>query len=246
MSPRPRVEGAGLTRRQAVGSIGALLGVTTAGCFTIDEYVFTARPVVLPERHRDRLDYRTRARRLVTVERRKEVGGVGVEATIRSHLAAYDREDAPAVGVLSTPASEVRGESLNPVVRLPLTEILTSDVVLEFLRDSGLEEVGGYRESVEWTRGPAVVDGYRTSVLGHRTDVEVHAGILSGDPRAVAYVHLTRVQDRTVVLASAVHGFEVERTDRPFVDSEDGYLSAGEIQGAANAVRPAFQALEYD
>jgi len=246
MNRRRRAEDAGLTRRRALGSIGALVGAALAGCFTINEYVFTAQPVILPPAERERMGYRRRIREVVTIERREEVGGVGVEATIRNHLAVYDREASPSVGVLSTPESEVRGQSLNPIVRLSTSELLTSDVTLEFLRESGLQRIGGYRESVEWTRGPTVVGQYDGRLVGHETEVEVHAGILSGDPPAVAYVHLTRVQDRTVVLASGVHGFEVERVDRPFVDPDEGYLTPGELDDAVSSVGPAIEAMAYE
>ncbi|MBV0925689.1 hypothetical protein KTS45_15910 [Halomicroarcula limicola] len=128
------------------------------------------------------------------------------------------------VGVLSTPAASVAGQSLNPLARLGLSDLLTNPGAESFLGSAG---VGS--GDVNWERGPTRLATGETTVLGEATALETYAGVLGGAEPSVVYLHLARVENgKSVVVAAGVHGGPVADTGRPFVGA-DGYLSRSEL-----------------
>ena len=264
----PGSEPAASTRDEALSRRGLLLAVagvgtatTLAGCGAISTYEFGAAPVVLPRRSRRRLGFEETLREPVTDERSRIVGGVQVQATVESHVAVYEptlrtgRGDSPgsdgrrgavtpSVGVVSTPRAAVLGRSFNPLARLSLPNLLTSDVAGGFLRRAGLDRVGEPREKVWWERGPAFLADHECTCVGAPATIESYAGVLGGDPATVAFVHLARVTARSVVLVAAVHGRTVEDLGAPFVGPA-GYLSRDEFGEVVSTVADVCGALRY-
>lgn len=152
---------------------------------------------------------------------------------------------APNVGAVSTPPASVMGRSFNPLARLSLVNLITSQAGSGFLQRAGLDEIGHSRSAVAWDRGPTLVDDRAGSCLGESGTVESYAGLLGGDPPTAAYVHVLRVEPGDVLLAAAVHGRDVDRQDAPFV-GDDGYLSRDGFDAAAARFADVCGALAYE
>lgn len=136
------------------------------------------------------------------------------------------------VGVLSTPAAKVAGQSLNPLARLGLADLLTSDQAEGFLTSAGV----GEGDSVNWERGPEALSTVEGTMLDQDVTVETHAGIVSGETPNATYLHMARVEnDSSVVIAVGIQSFDVEDTERAFVGS-DGYMTQSELDEARSTV----------
>gem|GEM_PF-3927124 len=243
-----------------MGGLGSV--ATLAGCGSIRTYEFTAQPVVLPPRPRNRLGFEEVRREPVTVAQSRDVGGVQVRATVESHVAIYQatapsggasdsRGDsplsaaAPNVGVVSTPSASVLGRSFNPLAHRSLPNLITSDVGNEFLRRAGLDQVGSPRERIRWERGPTFVAERGGTCVDTSTKIESYAGVLGGDPPTVAFVHLVRVDAKSIVLAAAVHGHTVSDSGRSYVGA-DGYLSRRAFDDAVGTFGDVCGAFRYE
>jgi len=252
MGPRRRPAG-GCSRRQLLGGILATAATAgLAGCAEATSYEFRATPVVLGSDARAALDYATLDRERVVTERSREVGGVDLTVTVENHTAVYGASgepggsaEAPTVGAVSTPRATVMGRSFNPLARLSLANLLTSDAGTRFLVRTGLDDVGSGSKTVRWVRGPTRIAEQDGRCLGTETTLESYAGVLGGDPPSVVFVHLTRVDADDVVLAAAVHGHDVTEPDRTFVGPDTGYLSPDDFAAAVGTYATATAGLTY-
>lgn len=244
----------GPSRRRLLRTAGAAVAATgLAGCGGVTGYEFTTTPVVLQGDARESLGYETVYRTPVVVERSRTVGGVDVDVTVESHVAAYgtptvpDRGTAaaPTVGAVSTPNAVVMERSFNPLTRLSLPNLITSESGAEVFARLGLDELGGTGGRAHWQRGPTFVAERDGTCVGIETTLESYAGILSGEPRSVAFVHLTRVDADSVVIAAAVHGQAVDEPDRQFVGGDAGYLSPASYRTAMDTFVTATAAFTY-
>jgi hypothetical protein len=241
---------AGRTRRAFVRGLGALT-VLGSGCSALTSYEFAAPPVVLPPDARRLLGYGDAGQGTHTVERTREVGGTEVTATIESAISVYRPEGAtgpptapaPTVGVVSTPRARLQGRAFNPLTRLSLANLLTSDAGTRFLRRADLDRLAN-PGAVTWVRGPRFLAGRAGSCLDAATQIDSYAGVLAGEPNAVAFVHLTRVAADSVVVAAAVHGHEVQRRERAFV-GQDGFIPTTAFEATVETYRRAIAGLAY-
>lgn len=136
------------------------------------------------------------------------------------------------VGVLSTPAATVAGQSLNPLARLGLSDMLTSDQAESFLTAAGVGEGG----SVDWQRGPTELSTAESTLLDQDVTVETRAGVVSGETPNVTYLHMARVEtDSSVVIAVGIQSFDVEDTSKDLVGPE-GYVTESELEAARSTV----------
>lgn len=138
------------------------------------------------------------------------------------------------LGVLSTPAANVLGRSVNPIAGIETDALLTSPEAASFLRASGVEGGG----SLDWLRGPDPLGTTGTTLLDESVTLETFGGILDGSPARVVYVHLVRLDGESVVITAGVHGDDVTDTGRPLVGA-DGYLTQGELDDRRAAVADA-------
>jgi len=216
-----------------------------AGCGRVTQYEFRATPVVLERPASGVPTYETTRREPVVMERSRTIGGVEVTVTMRGHVAAYrepgDSDQASGVpaflGVISTPKSVVAGREFNPLARLSIPNLLTSTAGVRFLRAVGVDRLGHARSRVRWGRGPLFLESRAVRFLGRETALESYAGVLGGEPPTVAFVHLARVEDDTVVIVAAVHGHDVEDPDRAFVGDDEAYVSTAEFSSTVTTVR---------
>lgn len=138
------------------------------------------------------------------------------------------------LGVLSTPAAEIAGQSVNPVGRMEVEEVLTHERAQDFL-GAVLEETVN-KQGVSWRSDPvaspprghpmAPPDHNPLTVLGQEIERETFFGILSGDdgPWGVA-IHLGRIQaDGDIVIAAATQATPVNEEIPPslWLDNPDG------------------------
>lgn len=210
------------------------------------------------------MGYEETLREPVVAERSREVAGVEVQATVESHVAVYEAvtgsesgsttpagdgdaptASTPSVGVASTPRATVSGRSFNPLARLSLANLVTSDAGNEFLRRVGLDRVGVPRERVRWERGPEFVAEREATCVGTRVTIESYAGILGGEPPTVAVVHLARADAESVVLPAAVHGRTVVDVRGSLV-GPDGLLSQDAFDAAVETFVTACEAFQYE
>lgn len=229
-----------LLRAASVASVTGL-----AGCGRVTDYEFRARPVVVEWGASAAPKYETVRREPVVMERSRTVAGAEVTAIMKSHLAVYrttgDSDRASGLpqflGVISTPEAVVVDRQFNPLVGLSLPNLLTSGAGVRFLRTVGVDRVGHSRSRVRWTRGPTFLESRAMRLLGTRTALESYAGILGGNPPSVAFVHLARAEDDSVVIVAAMHGSDVGQPDRRFVGASDAYVSAARFGRIVTTVR---------
>lgn len=242
------------SRRRLLGTVGATVVATRlAGCGSVTSYEFGATPVVLGDDAREGLGYVAVRREPVVVERSGTVGGVDVDLTVESHVAVYGTPAeterataaAPTVGAVSTPNAIVMDRSFNPLARLSLPNLITSESGTGFLARLGLDEIGATGVRMHWQRGPTFVAGREGICLGLETTLESYAGVLGGSPPSVAFVHLARVDTESVVIAAAVHGRDVEDPGRAFVGPEDGHVSPPAFGGAVDTFAAASAGFAY-
>jgi len=231
---RPTGDGASVdwSRRELLG-VAPAVSVLLAGCGRVTRYEFSATPVALAREARGTLGYETTRHEPVRTERSRTVGGVDVTVAVESHLTAYRRPDSdgrarttpPVLGVISTPGAVVMGRTFNPLARLSIPNLLTSEAGVRFLRRAGVDRVGHDRPRIRWERGPAFLRSRPMELLGTETTLESYAGILGGTPQTVVFVHLTRVEDDSVVIVAATHGHDVADPTRAFVGADGAYAS---------------------
>lgn len=208
------------------------------------------------------MGYEETLREPVVTERSREVAGVDVQATVESHVAIYEPATAagsttptgdgggptattPSIGVVSTPRATVSGRSFNPLARLSLANLVTSDAGNEFLRRVGLDRVGVPRQRVRWERGPEFVAERTATCVGTRVTIESYAGLLGGEPPTAAVVHLARADAESVVLPAAVHGRTVADVRGSLV-GPDGFLSQAAFDAAVETFVTACEAFQYE
>lgn len=243
-------------RRFLVAGGAAALTTGLAGCTEqVTDYEFRADQVVLSEAVRASLDYELLDSHSVTTERSRTVSGVDVTATVESQVTVYgtgqlgDGTPArPDLGVLSTPAASVMGRSFNPLAAQSLATLLDSAAGRAFLRRAGLNDVGadGEPERIRWERGPRFLAAHDGRCLDRRVTLDSYAGVLGDGAPSVAFLHLARAEADSVVVASGVHGRDVEAPDRSFVGSEDGYLPPDRFEMAVETYGDATAALRYE
>lgn len=243
------------SRRRLLLAAGALLGTgALAGCRAVSRYEFRADPVVWPGADRQTLGYRQRLREPVVTEHVDTAEGVRMEATIRSRVAVYGpaggrplTASAPTVGVASTPPAVVSGEPLNPLAGLDTAALLEDPRGRAFLSRAGLDRAGHRRRSPSWVRSPMRLAGRVGDCLGRPVRVESYGGLLAGEPRSAAFVHLARVTADSVVLCAAVHGRDVPApAAASSLVGPNGSLDASAFAAAAKLAVRAVGALRYE
>lgn len=246
-------------RRRFLQVAGATAGTgLLAGCSSPTDQEFIADEVVLPEESQDDLGFTTVAERTERREISRTIGGQEVTATLESAIAAYIEADTGfksggeteqtesgddmsaetftggqlMVGVLSTPAAKIAGQSLNPLASLGLGELLTSSQVEKAIGSTGAGEGG----SVDWRRGPEQLSTVEGTLLDQDVTVETHAGIVEAETPKATYLHMARVaNDSSIVIAVGIQGFDAEDTSKPFLGS-DGYMTEAELADAQSTV----------
>lgn len=234
-----------MSRRGLVVVLTGLAGVGLAGCSRVTEYEFQADEVEIPEGERGEVAYGERNRTSWTAERSRTVRGVEIEASIESHVTVYEAIDEvtpPVIAALSTPRAAVAGRAMNPLVRRSLEDLLTSAAAEQFLGQAGLGDVGSGSDG-SWERGPTFVASRDGRLLDRSVTIESFAGIRSGEPRSVAFVHLARAETDDVVLAGAVHGRPIETDRETFVGTE-GYLPREAFEEAAETFAETIERLD--
>lgn len=228
--------------RRGVLSVAAATAL--AGCSGFESYEFTADPAVLPDDERRAVGLAEVASEPTTVRRSTRADGVDVEVTIRSHLAVYESADAGGtgppsswpdgevgVGLLSTPAARIADRTVNPLVRLPLGQVLGLTQGRELLSRAGVGDA-----TVE--RGLEAVASGETAMLDASTTLESFAGVVSAGERTRAVLaHLARAATDDVVVGALVHGRPVGSVTGPLVGA-DGLLDRATVDaGRAAAER---------
>ncbi len=250
--PGSSAGGDGCTRRQFFRTIGAgTLATGIAGCSSVTNYEFDAKPVILPDETLDQLTLEEPLQTPVTAAHTQEVGGVEIEASIESHVTVYESTPGAgniwdAIGAVSTPQASLMGRTLNPLARTSVANLLTSHGGTRFLRHLGLDDIGDSRARVQWDRGPRFIAGREGTCLGNETTLESYAGILTGDSPSVAFIHVTRVDGDSIVIAAAVHGHEVEDPNKSLTDPVPGYLLQEAFETAVERFGDASAAFEYE
>jgi len=244
-------------RRQFIKATGVTAGVgLLAGC---SSQTYTAETVVLPDEAQQRLRFAPVLEETRRTELSGSVAGQDVSATIVNSVAVYteatvelsvgtptptDSADGSEgssftggtvnVGVLSTPAAKQAGQSLNPLGRLDLAELLTNERALQLLNDVSEGDL-----DVEWARQPEQLSTAEGTLLDQSTTIETHAGLLdtgTSETPTLVYIHLARVEtDTSVVIAAGVQAFDVEDTGRAYV-GPDGYQTQQELEAARETV----------
>jgi hypothetical protein len=217
-----RRRASGVDRRTFLRAAGAtaLVGAV-AGCSEVANREFVADAVVLPDDAQSELGFSEAAARRDSRVVSRTVAGQDVQVTVESFVSVYGELDGElTLGVLSTPTASVAGQTLNPLARIGLGDLLTNATAESFLGSAGVGASGG----VNWERGPERVGTTDGTLLGESVTVESHAGVLGGESSNVVYLHMARVEaGDSVVIAAGVHGFEVESTTRDYV-GDGGYL----------------------
>ena len=131
------------------------------------------------------------------------------------------------LGVLSTPAAKIAGQSVNPVAGMSFEELLTSGQAFHLIGPNRLPKT----DEVEWLTGPTPVadvpDGTAfvadspdgTTILDQEADLKSFLGVVSGEdgPWGVG-VHVARVEHERdggidVVVAAGTHRWPVASAD---------------------------------
>lgn len=233
-----------LSRRGVLRAAGgAALVAGLAGCSGAANRKFTADAVVLPDDAQTTLEFVEMAEQRDRREITRTVAGQDVQATIESFVSAYGEVDGElTLAVLSTPTAAVAGQTLNPLARIGLGELLTNDAAQSFLRSAG---VGGSGQ-VRWERGPDRLGTADTSLLDASVTIESYAGLLAGETTSVVFTHLARTETAdSVVIAAGVHGFEVDETTRDYVGT-GGYVSPADFEAIVATVGDADAELIVD
>jgi len=141
------------------------------------------------------------------------------------------------IGVLSTPAAKVAGQSVNPVAGMSFEELLTGKRFGHLIGPNRLQKtdegdwLAGPAPVAEITLGPSLDEGMQdsTTILDDETELKSFLGVLSGEdgPWGVG-VHMARVENEhddgtDVVVTAAVHRWPVGSAD--YVDWIDGDAS---------------------
>jgi hypothetical protein len=108
------------------------------------------------------------------------------------------------MGVLSTPAAEVAGQSVNPISGIDFETLLTSDQARGLLGDMGVTDAA----EIEWVQGPeevAVGGQSPFTLLDEDAEQGTFAGVVSGEygPWGVV-ANLARVLAEDLVIAVGI------------------------------------------
>lgn len=172
-----------------------------------------------------------------------EVFGVGGPAPLAG--ATYG------VGVLSTPNAEVAGQSVNPLVRMPLADLVTGDAARRLVGEAAFPGL-----VYEWADGPAVVgdvpDGTEfadVTLLDEAAETATLGGVAHGGPGPFPWFVLGNVARVTngdsAVVAAGVQRTPVAEdypwldrlrggTEQPFNPFLDWARNGGEMTGRAS------------
>lgn len=123
------------------------------------------------------------------------------------------------LGVLSTPNASVAGQSVNPLVQMPLDELVTGDAARELVGEVAFPGL-----VYEWADGPTVVgdvpDGTEfdgAAVLGEDAETATLGGVAHGGPGPFPWFVLVNAA-RVTTGDSAVVAAGVQRTPVPSAD----------------------------
>lgn len=198
-----------LSRRDALGAIGAAAAGGTAGCldaipFLGDEPIeFEAATAAAPESVLAETDYEEYDRTDVVVERAYEVAGQTQDVVVTNRQVQYDkavelslpglpggeRLQAAIVSVLTTPQVRVADQTFNPVADMD-SEDLATMVQDRYEGMETLQQVG--EETVPVASGPTTVGEFEGEAelaeAGVTADLTLHIGeaVEAGDDLIVA------------------------------------------------------------
>lgn len=212
------------TRRTILRSLGAVgVGMALAGCSGIRSHDYAATPVRLDETTKPE-EYELRTADPIEQRRDVELDDNTVEATITSHLVAYQREgsgflDSVALGTLSTPLVEEGGQSLNP-----LAELSTERLLRDPPRDDLLEQ---WDLGSEWARDPVAVQTDPGELFDEQVTVQTFAGVAATDEFVL--LNVVRHEHRgDLVFAGTARSKPVESPEGPLVGPE-GHVSQSQV-----------------
>jgi murein DD-endopeptidase MepM/ murein hydrolase activator NlpD/tetratricopeptide (TPR) repeat protein len=202
---------------------GTVAGVVAglAGCSTLlggQEY--EAAPVRLDDRADDR-GYGLVRTETPEQTRSVEIAGQEREVTLRSQYARYDHGSGVVVGLVSTPDASEAGQSLNPLARRPLGELLTTTAGERFLEHLDVDP--------EFTRGPDPVGGGEGQLLDSSSEFTTFAGVTDEETFVLVTVARTK-RDGDAVLVGSAWKRAIDDPDKPYVDP-DGYVTQSVVDG---------------
>ncbi|QLG49280.1 DUF6517 family protein [Natrinema halophilum] len=154
------------------------------------------------------------------------------------------------IGVLSTPAAEVAGQSLNPIDGMDIETLLTSDEARGLLGEAGITDA----DEVEWLQGPeAVAVGGQSpfTLLGEDADQGTFAGVVRGSNGPWGVVaNLARVVADDLVVAVGVQrrplSAEVPASDWLEADGGTEVPTTNWLAGGRELSAASFESLQSD
>lgn len=183
-------------------AIALALLVALSGCVG-GSYSFAAEPASVDADALSEAGYDVEEPEAIEIDESFEIAGQGVDVELRSWVVGYER--APEGGLLlavSTPDATVAGQSVNPLVRLSGTALVTRAL-------EASDEADGDIRNVE-----EVAVEERT-ILGRETTVRSYEGILETDDGDVPIAfHLATVDhgDDVIVLLG-IHPQEIDERE---------------------------------
>lgn len=149
---------------------------------------------------------------------------------------------------LSTPKATVDGQSVTPLLEMPMTEFLAHDHPRRLLRAAGVTEA----DDVEWLRGPnSIVPEWYTppssTLAGTSVDVTAYGGVVTGvnGPQAVV-MFAAEVMDSDRVLGGGIAARPVGSPDgRSELVGETGFISRERFTRAAGMAATALSEIVH-
>lgn len=154
------------------------------------------------------------------------------------------------MGVLSTPAAKVAGQSLNPIHGVDFGTLLTSDEARGLLREAGVTHAG----DVEWLSGPeAVAVGGQSpfTLLGEDAEQGTFVGVVSGEHGPWSVVaNLARVVAEDLVVAVGIQrrplSAEIPGSDWLGADGGNETPTTNWLEGGLELSAATFESLQSD
>ncbi|MGQ4554466.1 DUF6517 family protein [Halobellus sp. GM3] len=175
-----------LSNRRALAAVAVALLLTTSGCIgflTGDEALtFAADPAAVDDTAVEEAGYELNDTRTVAVNRTFEVAGQEREVVASNELTSYDKEfDLGPLGeaqlglftVVSTPAVEIAGRTLNPIGSYSNAR-LVEFVQQRYSGMSDIERVSEQNITVQGTQTTVTKFSATATVEGQEVDVFIH------------------------------------------------------------------------
>lgn len=200
--------GMGGSRGRLVVALAIL--VALSGCVG-GSYAYAAEPASIEEGALTDAGYEHEEPEAIEIDEQFEVVGQDVDVEIRSWVAGYERSTGDGMLMaVSTPDATVAGQSVNPLVRLSGTELITR----------ALEATGEGDAEVRDVEEVAVEE---RTILDEETEVRSYEGVLETDEGNVTIAfHLATVEhgdDVVVLLGMHPQEFDERGTQLDLMES---------------------------